>query len=104
MEFLVHIEVRWPADGDADELRRLTEAERVRGRELVVRMRRLVPAQRAALAARFAEQEAPDTRIDIVRAIWQRQMRAAGRTIDALERANGPLAARTIVQAPRTAQ
>jgi cation diffusion facilitator CzcD-associated flavoprotein CzcO len=71
--------------------------------ELVVRMRRLDPARRAALAARFAEQEVPDTRIDIVRAIWQRQMRAAGRTLDALERAKCPTPARTNVHAPRTA-
>jgi len=34
MEFLVHIEVRWPADGDPDELTRLTEAERARALEL----------------------------------------------------------------------
>jgi len=34
MEFLVHIEVRWPADGDPEELARLTEAERARALEL----------------------------------------------------------------------
>jgi muconolactone D-isomerase len=34
MEFLVHIEVGWPGDGDPDELARLTAAERVRAREL----------------------------------------------------------------------
>ena len=34
MEFLVHIEVGWPADGDPDELARLTAAERARGAEL----------------------------------------------------------------------
>ena len=34
MEFLVHIEVRWPPDGDADELARLVEAEAARAREL----------------------------------------------------------------------
>ncbi len=34
MEFLVHIEVRWPADGDPNELQRLTTAERARAREL----------------------------------------------------------------------
>ncbi len=51
MEFLVHIEVRWPPDGDPDELRRLTEAERVRGRELAEagHIRRLwrIPGRRA---------------------------------------------------------
>ena len=34
MEFLVSIEVEYPTDGDADELERLTHAERVRAREL----------------------------------------------------------------------
>jgi muconolactone D-isomerase len=34
VEFLVNIEVGWPGDGDADELARLTAAERVRGQEL----------------------------------------------------------------------
>jgi muconolactone D-isomerase len=34
MEFLVHIEVQWPADGDPEELKRLTAAERIRGAEL----------------------------------------------------------------------
>ena len=34
MEFLVNIEVRWPADGDPAELARLIAAERVRGVEL----------------------------------------------------------------------
>jgi hypothetical protein len=46
-------------------------------------MRRLEPARRSALAARFAELETPDTRIDIVRAIWTRQMRAAHKVLDA---------------------
>ena len=50
--------------------------------ELVVRMRRLDPAPRSALAARFAELETPDTRIDIVRAIWLKQMRDAHRVLD----------------------
>ena len=45
-------------------------------------MRRLDPGPRSALAARFAELETPDTRIDIVRAIWQRQMKAAHRVLD----------------------
>lgn len=51
MEFLVHIEVRWPPEGDPDELQRLTDAERVRGRELVAegRIKRLwrIPGRRA---------------------------------------------------------
>jgi muconolactone D-isomerase len=36
MEFLVHIEVRWPPDGDPDEFARLIEAERSRARELAL--------------------------------------------------------------------
>ncbi len=52
--------------------------------ELVVRMRALAPERRSALAARFAEVETPDARIDIVRADWQRQMRAAHRALDRL--------------------
>jgi len=51
VEFLVHIEVRWPPEGDPDELQRLTDAERVRGRELVAegRIKRLwrIPGRRA---------------------------------------------------------
>jgi cation diffusion facilitator CzcD-associated flavoprotein CzcO len=50
--------------------------------ELVARMRMLARERRAALAARFAEIETPDARIDIVRAIWQRQMRDAHRVLD----------------------
>jgi muconolactone D-isomerase len=51
VEFLVNIEVDWPADGDPDELARLTAAERVRGAELgaagtIKRMWR-VPGRRA---------------------------------------------------------
>ena len=72
--------------------------------ELVVRMRRLDPSRRAALAARFAELETPDARIDIVRAIWQRQMRQTGRTLDGLERASCPTPAPRSVRTPRTAQ
>jgi len=34
VEFLVKIEVEWPADGDPGELARLTAVERVRGAEL----------------------------------------------------------------------
>jgi muconolactone D-isomerase len=51
MEFLVHIEVRWPADGDPDAHARLVEAERARARELAAAgtIRRLwrVPGRRA---------------------------------------------------------
>ena len=50
--------------------------------ELVVRMLRLDPARRSALAARFAETDVPDARIDIVRAVWQKQMRDASRALD----------------------
>jgi thioredoxin reductase len=57
--------------------------------ELVVRMRRLDPGPRSALAARFAELEVPDTRIDIVRAIWTGQMRDAHRTLDQTAAATG---------------
>jgi thioredoxin reductase len=49
--------------------------------ELVARMLRLEPARRSALAARFAETDVPDARIDIVRAIWDRQMRDAHRAL-----------------------
>lgn len=52
--------------------------------ELVVRMTELDPDKRSTLAARFAARETPDDRIDIVRAIWQRQMRSAHKTLDAL--------------------
>ena len=34
MEYLVNIEIGWPADGDPDELARLVAAERIRGKEL----------------------------------------------------------------------
>jgi len=51
MEFLVHIEIRYPADGDPEELARLVAAERVRGAELAAAgtIRRLwrVPGRRA---------------------------------------------------------
>lgn len=51
MEFLVHIEVRWPGDGDPDVLARLTAAERERARELAAAgtIRRLwrIPGRRA---------------------------------------------------------
>lgn len=60
MEFLVHIEVSWPADGDPDELARLTAAERTRAGELVAegRIRRLwrIPGRRA----NWGLWEAPD--------------------------------------------
>lgn len=51
MEFLVNIEVEWPADGDPEELARLTAAERERGAELaaagVIRRMWRVPGRRA---------------------------------------------------------
>ncbi len=51
MEFLVHIEIRWPADGDPQRLADLTAAERARGAELVEAgvIRRLwrIPGRRA---------------------------------------------------------
>ncbi len=51
MEFLVHIEVEWPADGDPAELARLTAAERERGNELgaagTIRRMWRVPGRRA---------------------------------------------------------
>ena len=60
MEFLVHIEVRYPADGDPDELQRLGTAERIRGKELVAegRIRRMwrIPGR----TANWGIWEAPD--------------------------------------------
>jgi muconolactone D-isomerase len=51
VEFLVNIEVGWPADGDPDELARVTAAERTRGAELAAAgtIRRMwrVPGRRA---------------------------------------------------------
>jgi muconolactone D-isomerase len=51
MEFLVHIDIRYPVDGDREELGRLVAAERVRGAELAAAgtIRRLwrVPGRRA---------------------------------------------------------
>jgi len=51
MEFLVRIEVRYPVDGDRDELARLAAAERMRAAELAGEghLRRLwrVPGERA---------------------------------------------------------
>ncbi len=51
MEFLVKIEVEWPADGDPVEFARLTAAERVRGAELgaagTIRRMWRVPGRRA---------------------------------------------------------
>lgn len=51
MEFLVRIEVRYPVDGDRDELGRLMAAERARAAELAAagHLRRLwrVPGERA---------------------------------------------------------
>ena len=60
MEFLVHIEVQYPADGDPDELQRLGTAERIRGKELVAegRIRRMwrIPGR----TANWGIWEAPD--------------------------------------------
>ena len=50
--------------------------------ELVVRMLSLDPARRSALAAHFAEIDVPDARIDIVRALWNRQLRDAHKALD----------------------
>ena len=51
MEFLVHIEVHWPSDGDPVDLERLTAAERKRADELAAEglIRRLwrIPGRRA---------------------------------------------------------
>jgi muconolactone D-isomerase len=60
MEFLVHIEVEWPAQGDPDELARLTAEERARASELATegRIRRMwrIPGRRA----NWGLWEAPD--------------------------------------------
>lgn len=50
--------------------------------ELVVRMLTLDPARRSALAAHFAEIDVPDTRIDIVRAVWNKQLKDAHKALD----------------------
>lgn len=50
--------------------------------ELVVRMLKLDPSRRNALAAHFAELDVPDTRIDIVRAIWNKQLKDAHKVLD----------------------
>jgi hypothetical protein len=50
-------------------------------------MIRLNPARRSALAAQFAEIEVPDARIDIVRAIWNKQLRDAHKALDRAARA-----------------
>jgi hypothetical protein len=50
--------------------------------ELIVRMLALEPARRCALAAHFAEIDVPDARVDIVRAVWNKQMKDAGRTLE----------------------
>lgn len=51
MEFLVQIEVRWPPDGDPEQLAQLTAAERLRGAELATAgtIRRMwrIPGRRA---------------------------------------------------------
>lgn len=51
MEFLVHIEVRWPGDGDRAEHERLVAAESARARELsaagIIRRLWRIPGRRA---------------------------------------------------------
>ena len=51
MEFLVNIEIEWPADGDPEQLARLTAAERERGLALgaagTIRRMWRVPGRRA---------------------------------------------------------
>ena len=60
MEFLVHIEVLWPPDGDPEEKARLSAAEGARARELIAegRIRRLwrIPGR----WANYGLWEAPD--------------------------------------------
>jgi muconolactone D-isomerase len=60
MEYLVHIEVRYPPDGDQEELRRMMVQERLRAAELVAegRIVRLwrIPGRRA----NWGIWEAPD--------------------------------------------
>jgi len=60
MEFLVHIEIRWPVDGDPAEHARLVAAETVRATELAQAgtLRRLwrIPGRRA----NYGIWEAPD--------------------------------------------
>src|SRR5690348_13657183 len=60
VEFLVHIEVNWPPDGDSDEKARLAAAERARAAELIAegRIRRLwrIPGR----WANYGLWEAPD--------------------------------------------
>lgn len=63
MEFLVRIEVHWPADGDQRALSELTAAERARARNLAEegRIRRLwrIPGRRA----NWGLWEAPDATV-----------------------------------------
>jgi muconolactone D-isomerase len=60
VEFLVHIEVLWPPDGDPEEKARLVAAEAARARELIAegRLRRLwrIPGR----WANYGLWEAPD--------------------------------------------
>ena len=50
--------------------------------ELIVRMLGLDDARRCALAAHFAEIDVPDARVDIVRPVWNKQMRDAGKALE----------------------
>jgi muconolactone D-isomerase len=60
MEYLVHIDIQWPTDGDPEEFARITTAERARARELGTAgsLRRLwrVPGERS----NWGIWEAPD--------------------------------------------
>jgi thioredoxin reductase len=52
--------------------------------ELVAKMVQLPAHERSQLAARFAAREQPAATIDVVRAIWSKQLAAAHRTVEAL--------------------
>jgi muconolactone D-isomerase len=58
MEFLVHIQMRWPPDGDPDEFARLNVAEHERARQLAAEgtLKRLwrIPGRRANWGLWFA--------------------------------------------------
>ena len=65
MEFLVHIEVRWPPDGDPDEFARLVTAEAARAEELAAHgtIKRLwrIPGRRANYGLWSADTPPPST-------------------------------------------
>ena len=62
MEFIVHLQMNWPSDGDPDEFARLTVAEHERARQLAAEgtLKRLwrIPGRRA----NWGLWEAPDPR------------------------------------------